>query len=516
MDTKVDKTKHNSNEKVVPKDKRKTGSSRGELAVDAHIGSSILTKEQNMSYKDKAQQDEEEINKMGTEKISKLMITMGLPMILSMVVQAFYNIVDSYFVSAMPDTDKIVGVGDYAMNALTLAFPIQMLMVAVGVGTGVGINALLSKTLGERNKENASYVAGNAIFIGLCTYVVFLLFGLFGVDLYMNSQTSDPIILQMGKEYLGICCILSFGIILFTIYEKLLQSTGKTVLCTIGQLAGALTNIVLDPILIFGYFGMPQMGVAGAAYATVIGQFVSLILDMIFHYGFNNDVNRQLRYIKPKKRIIKDIYIVGVPAILMQALMSFMTYGVNIIFISVSTAAVTAYGVYYKIQQFVFFVAFGLNNAIIPIVSFNYGMRNKQRVKEGIFYGMMYTLIIMGIGLAFLQIFAHQVAGIFALSPDIQKLCITSIRIITIGYLFAGANIAYQGIFQALGCGVQSLIISLLRLIVIALPLAWLFTKIPNSENVIWWAFPIAEGFALIVAVFIMKKINKDKVKELA
>ena len=484
--------------------------------MDAHIGSSILTKEQNMSYKDKAQQDEEEINKMGTEKISKLMITMGLPMILSMVVQAFYNIVDSYFVSAMPDTAQIVGMGDYAMNALTLAFPIQMLMVAVGVGTGVGINALLSKTLGERNKENASYVAGNAIFIGLCTYVVFLLFGLFGVDLYMNSQTSDPIILQMGKEYLGICCILSFGIILFTIYEKLLQSTGKTVLCTIGQLAGALTNIVLDPILIFGYFGMPQMGVAGAAYATVIGQFVSLILDMIFHYGFNNDVNRQLRYIKPKKRIIKDIYIVGVPAILMQALMSFMTYGVNIIFISVSTAAVTAYGVYYKIQQFVFFAAFGLNNAIIPIVSFNYGMRNKQRVKEGIFYGMMYTLIIMGIGLAFLQIFAHQVAGIFALSPDIQKLCITSIRIITIGYLFAGANIAYQGIFQALGCGVQSLIISLLRLIVIALPLAWLFTKIPNSENVIWWAFPIAEGFALIVAVFIMKKINKDKVKELA
>lgn len=272
---------------------------------------------------------------MGTEQISKLMLTMGLPMILSMVVQAFYNIVDSYFVSAMPDTAQIVGMGDYAMNALTLAFPIQMLIIAIGVGTGVGINALLSKTLGEGKRETASYVAGNAIFIGICTYIVFLLFGLFGVDIYMNSQTSDPIILKMGKEYLGICCVLSFGVILFTIYEKLLQSTGKTVLCTIGQLAGALTNIVLDPILIFGYLGMPQMGVAGAAYATVIGQFVSLILDMIFHYGFNNDVDRQLRYIKPKKRIIKDIYIVGIPAILMQALMSFMTYGVNIIFISV-------------------------------------------------------------------------------------------------------------------------------------------------------------------------------------
>ena len=317
-------------------------------------------------------------------------------------------------------------------------------------------------------------------------------------------------------EYLGICCILSLGVILFTIYEKLLQSTGKTVLCTIGQLAGALTNIVLDPILIFGYLGMPQMGVAGAAYATVIGQFVSLILDMIFHYGFNNDVDRQLRYIKPKKRIIKDIYIVGVPAILMQALMSFMTYGVNIIFISVSTAAVTAYGVYYKIQQFVFFAAFGLNNAIIPIVSFNYGMKDKQRVKDGIHYGMMYTLIIMGIGLVVLQIFAHQVASIFALSPDIQKLCILSIRIITIGYLFAGANIAYQGIFQALGCGVHSLIISLLRLIIVALPLAWLFTKVSNSESMIWWAFPIAEGVALIVSLFMMRKINKDRVKELS
>ena len=336
MDTKVEKTTHNAKEKI--------------MEEEAHLRKNILNKEQQMSYKDKIEEDEEVINKMGTEPISKLMIAMGLPMILSMVVQAFYNIVDSYFVSAMPDTAQIVGMGDYAMNALTLAFPIQMFMVAIGVGTGVGINALLSKTLGEGKRETASYVAGNAIFIGICTYVVFLLFGLFGVHAYMNSQTSDPIILQMGKEYLGICCILSFGVILFTIYEKLLQSTGKTVLCTIGQRAGALTNIVLDPILIFGYFGMPQMGVAGAAYATVIGQFVSLILDMIFHYGFNNDVNRQLRYIKPKKRIIKDIYIVGVPAILMQALMSFMTYGVNIIFISVSTAAVTAYGVYYKIQ----------------------------------------------------------------------------------------------------------------------------------------------------------------------
>lgn len=514
MDTKIKKTKYNAKDKTT--DNKKFIGNDEKLATENYKGKAVLNQTYDKSYKDKVQEDEEKINKMGTEPISKLMIAMGLPMILSMVVQAFYNIVDSYFVSAMPDTAQVTGIGDYAMNALTLAFPIQMLMVAIGVGTGVGINALLSKTLGEGKREIASYVGGNAIFIGICTYVIFLLFGLFGVDIYMNSQTSDPIVLQMGKEYLGICCTLSFGVILFTIYEKLLQSTGKTVLCTIGQLAGALTNIVLDPILIFGLFGMPQMGVAGAAYATVIGQFVSLILDMIFHYGFNHDIDKQLKYIKPKKRIIKDIYIVGVPAILMQALMSFMTYGVNIIFISVSTAAVTAYGIYYKIQQFIFFAAFGLNNAIIPIVSFNYGMKNKQRVKEGIRYGMMYTLIIMGIGLVALQIFAHQISGIFALSPDIQNLCILSIRIITIGYLFAGANIAYQGIFQALGYGVHSLIVSLLRLIVVALPLAWLFTKMSNAQSVIWWAFPIAEGVALIVAVFMMRKINKDKVKELA
>ena len=225
------------------------------------------------------------------------------------------------------------------------------------------------------------------------------------------------------------------------------------------------------------------MGVAGAAYATVIGQFVSLILDMIFHYGFNNDVDRQLRYIKPKKRIIKDIYIVGIPAILMQALMSFMTYGVNIIFISVSTAAVTAYGVYYKIQQFVFFAAFGMNNAMIPLLAFNYGKEDKERMHDSIKYGMAYTLIIMALGCILLQLFAHQLCGIFALSEETQNLCITAIRIISLGYLFAGANIAYQGIFQAFSCGIRSLIVSMLRLIVIALPLTYLLTKLPNAEK---------------------------------
>ena len=257
------------------------------------------------------------MNKMGTVAVPKIMLSMGIPMVLSMVLQACYNIVDSMFVARIPDSEGLIHAGEYAVNALTLAFPIQMLIVAFGIGTGIGVNALLSKTLGENNPKKVARVAGNGISLGIIIYICFFIFGILGIDIYLKSQTSDAIVLSMGKTYLMICTLLSFGMIMFSIYEKLLQSTGKTVLCTIGQLACALTNIVLDPILIFGYFGMPQMGVAGAAYATVIGQFVSLILDMIFHYGFNNDVNRQLRYIKPKKRIIKDIYIVGVPAILM-------------------------------------------------------------------------------------------------------------------------------------------------------------------------------------------------------
>lgn len=455
------------------------------------------------------------MNKMGTEPVNRLMVKMGVPMIISMVLQALYNVVDSYFVSNMKDTAEISGMGEYTVNALTLAFPVQMLMVAIGVGTGVGINALLAKSLGEGNHKKASRIAGNAIFLGLCTYLVFLIFGLFGVNAYLHSQTTDPVILEMGQSYLGICTVWSFGIIMYTIYEKLLQATGRTTLTTVAQIAGALVNIVLDPIMIFGYFGCPEMGISGAAYATIIGQMVSFLLDAIFHYGFNKDIDPSLRYIKPKGAIINEIYKVGLPAIIMQALMSFMTYGVNIIFGAVSSAAVTAYGVYYKIQQFVFFAAFGMNNALIPIVSFNYGKRDRKRVDEGIKYGMIYTLLIMAVGLLGLQIFADQLVGIFSVAPETQKLCVLAIRIVTLGYLFAGANIAYQGIFQALGCGIRSLILSLLRLIVVALPLAWLFTKFQNASVLIWVSFPIAEGVALAAGILFMKQIADKQLKGL-
>ena len=456
------------------------------------------------------------LNKMGSAPIKKVMLTMGLPMILSMMVQAFYNIVDSYFVSMIKGADAAVNMGEYAVNALTLAFPVQMLMIAVGVGTGVGVNSLLSRYLGEGSREKVGKVAGNALFIGICTYAVFLLFGLFGVDAYLKSQSSDAIILQMGREYLSVCMTLSFGAIISMIVEKLLQGTGKTMLSTVAQLVGAVLNIVLDPVLIFGLCGMPEMGIRGAAVATVIGQIATMALGLVFHYCLNREIDGSLRYMKPDGAVIAAIYKVGAPAIVMQALMSVMAYGVNIIFGLVSTAAVTAFGIYYKIQQFVFFAAFGLNNAMIPIIAFNYGMGSRKRVNEGIRYGIGYTAALMLLGTLILQLFAKPVCGIFSLSGETQALCIWAIRVVTVGYVFAGVNIAYQGIFQALGCGVRSLIVSLVRLIVVTLPLAWLFTAFDSAERLIWLAFPIAEAAALVVALLLMRSVARTRINPLA
>lgn len=310
---------------------------------------------------------------MGTVAVPKVMLSMGIPIVLSMVLQACYNIVDSIFVARIPDSGGLVHAGEYAVNALTLAFPIQMLIVAFGIGTGVGVNALLSKTLGQNDPKKVARVAGNGVSLGIIIYICFFIFGILGIDIYLKSQTSDPVVLSMGRTYLMICTLLSFGMIMFSIYEKVLQSTGKTLYSTIAQIAGAITNIVLDPILIFGWLGCPQMGVAGAAYATVIGQVVSMLIAMYFHYKKNKEISNGIAYLKLDKKIVKEIYVVGLPAIIMQALMSFMTYGVNIIFGAVSMAAVTAYGIFYKIQQFILFAALGLRDAITPIVAFNYG-----------------------------------------------------------------------------------------------------------------------------------------------
>ena len=457
---------------------------------------------------------EDSMSKMGTTPVNKLMLTMGIPMILSMVLQAVYNIVDSAFVSNMREN------GEAALNALTLAFPVQMLMVAIGIGTGVGTNALLAKSLGQGNKEKASKVAGNAVFLAFIIYAVFLLFGIGGVETYINTQTSNPLIKEMAVEYLSICCISSFGIVFFSIFEKLLQATGRSHLSTTGQIVGAVVNIILDPIFIYGYFGIPELGVKGAAYATILGQIVSMALDLIFHLKYNKEISNGIKYMKPDGKIIKGIYAIGLPAIIAQALMSFMTYGLNIILGTISEAAVTAYGLYYKIQQFILFAAFGLRDAITPIVSFNHGMQSKSRVSDGIKYGMRYTLIIMFAGLIVIEIFANPLASIFGLSGETQNLCISAMRIVSISFIFAGANIAYQGVFQALDSGIESLVISICRQFLFVIPVAWGFAQVVKNSSMdqmwlVWSTFPIAEIITVIIAYLFMKRIRKNKIEVL-
>lgn len=453
------------------------------------------------------------MNKMGTMPVNKLMLSMGIPMILSMMLQAVYNIVDSAFVSNMQ------GNGEMALNALTLAFPVQMLMVAIGIGTGVGTNALLSKSIGQGNYEKASRIAGNSLFLGVVIYILFLLFGIFGVDFYASTQTANPEIKGMVINYLTICCTTSMGIVFFSIFEKLLQATGHSTYSTIAQITGAVINVILDPILIYGWCGLPKMGVAGAAYATVIGQIASALLGLLFHLKQNKEISNGLRYMKPDLKIIKSIYSIGLPAIIAQALMSIMTYGMNIILGSISESAVTAYGLYYKIQQFILFAAFGLRDAITPIVSFNHGMRSKRRVKDGIKYGLIYTIIIMLIGLIAIELFAKPFSALFGLSGQTQEICISAMRIISLSFLFAGINIAYQGIFQALDGGMESLIISVLRQFLFVLPVAWGFSLLARqSIDMIWTVFTtfiIAEGLSCLIATIFMKRIDRNIISEL-
>lgn len=450
------------------------------------------------------------MNKMAEMPVKKLLINMGIPMIISMMLQAVYNIVDSAFVANMATN------GELALNALTLAFPVQMLMVAVGIGTGVGVNALLAKSLGQGDKDKASKTAGNGLFLMIVIYVVFLLFGLFGTEKYISSQTTNSIIADMATDYLQICCCVSFGNILFALYEKMLQATGRSVYSTIAQISGAIVNIILDPIMIYGLCGLPELGIKGAAYATVIGQIVSGLVGLIFHLKFNKEISNSLSYIKPSLKVIKSIYSIGLPAIVAQALMSVMTYLLNIIFVKIGENVVTAYGLYYKIQQFILFAAFGLRDAITPVVSFNHGMRSKERVKDGVKYGLIYTLGIMAIGFIGLELCATPLASIFGLSGDTKALCVSAIRIISISYVFAGANVAFQGIFQALDSGVESLVISVCRQFLFVIPVAYVFADMVISgkanTSLVWVTFVIAEVLSALVSIIFMKNVNRKKI----
>ena len=451
-------------------------------------------------------------NKMATEPIKSLFWKMGLPMIVSMVLQALYNVVDSIFVANME------GTGALANEALTIAFPVQIMIIAVGVGTGVGLNALLSRSLGERNHEKVNAVAGNGIFLALVIYAAFLLFGIFGAAWFIGLFTDNEAVAAMGTQYLQICTCFSLGSIGFTIYERFLQATGKTVHSTIAQISGALVNILLDYVFIFPM----NMGVAGAAWATVIGQFVSLFVAMAFHYGANKEIGGDLRYIRPRVAIIKGIYKIGASAALMQALLSVMMAGVNAILGNAnvdSVVLVGSFGIYYKIQQVALFSAFGLSNTIITILSFNYGMWNKARAMACVKYGILDTLIVTFALTVLFEIVAKPMSSLFALSGGasamLVEVCATATRIASLGYMFMGFTVAVQGVLQALGYAGKPLALSFFRLVLFVFPVAYLFTMCENVLSLVWWTFPIAEVLSCIFAFVFLGQALKHKIEKL-
>lgn len=453
---------------------------------------------------------EESQNKMAIEPINKLILKMGLPMIVSMVLQALYNVMDSIFVSNMGSTGAI------ANQALTYAFPIQIMIIAIGVGTGVGLNALLSKSLGENDKNKVNKIAGNGIFLSICIYIFFLIFGLFFSKWFISLFTNDKEIIKMGTTYLKICTCLSLGSIGYTVYERFLQATGKTMLSTISQISGAVTNIFLDYIFIYPL----DMGVAGAAWATIIGQFVSLFIAMYFHYKKNKEIDGSLKYINPDGSIIKGIYSIGVSAALMQALLAMMMAGMNAILglaQADQTVLIGSFGIYYKIQQIALFSAFGLSNTIISILSFNYGMQDRERIDDCIKYGFMDTMIVTLIISILFEIFAYPLANLFGLAggetKEIIKVCTIALRISSIGFIFMGISVAIQGILQSIRYALRPLIISLLRLVIFVFPVAFLFTKSSEVVKIVWWTFPIAEILTSIIALFILKDSYNRKIK---
>lgn len=444
-------------------------------------------------------------NKMGTMPVNRLLISMSLPMIISMLVQAMYNIIDSIFVAQ---------IGEEALTAVSMAFPIQSLIIAMSVGTCVGVNALLSRSLGEQEPEEARLAAVNGIFLSIVGYLAFALFGLFGARAYFTSQTQNPLIIEYGTQYLQICTIFSFGIFLSIILERIMQSTGRTIYNMYSQGIGAITNIVLDPILIFGLFGLPAMGIRGAAVATVIGQILSMLVSLYFNLKKNPDVNISMRGFRPCGRIIKVIYEVGVPSIIMQSIMSLMTYGMNMILIEFSATAVTVLGIYFKLQSFIFMPIFGLNNGMIPIIAYNYGARNKKRIMDTVKLSIGIAVGIMLTGLVIFQLFTPQLLMIFNASDHLLEVGVPALRLISLSFLFAGYGIIVSSMFQALGNGFYSLLISVARQLVCILPLAYIFAHVWGLHAV-WYAFPMSEIMAVVLTTVLFKRIYDQKIKVL-
>ena len=452
-------------------------------------------------------------NKMGVMPVKQLIISMALPMMISMLVQALYNVVDSIFVARL---------GQDALSAVTYAFPLQNLMIAVGSGTGVGMNALLSRSLGEKRFDRSDAAANMGVFLTFCSFIAFLLFSIFGshwalsVQLKSSADTAAAAeIIKNGHAYLSIVTGMSLGLFFQMNFERLLQSTGRTQLSMISQTTGAIINIIFDPIMIFGLFGFPKLGVAGAAYATVLGQSIAAILGLIMNLKFNPDIHLSWKSIlKPQGDIIKQIYFVGVPSILMMSIGSIMTYGMNMILTVFSTTATAVFGVYFKLQSFFFMPVFGLNNGLIPVLAYNYGARRKDRIDEALKFSFSVAIGIMLLGTLIMHVFPAQLLRLFNADAAMLEIGVPAQRIISLCFPLAAMGIISGSIFQAFSQSIYSLIISLGRQLVVLLPAAWLLAQTGNVTNV-WWAFPIAEGVSVVLSFIFFRKIYGSVVKPL-
>lgn len=447
-------------------------------------------------------------NKMGIMPVSRLLITMAVPMILSMLVQALYNVVDSIYVSRISES---------AVTSLSLAFPVQNMQIGFATGIGVGVNSLMSKSLGEGNRERVNRTAGNGVLlIGVAT-VIFMLFGFFGSRPYYAMQSDVEETVSGGAAYTAICCIFTVGIFVEVLGEKLLQASGRTIYTLYTQGTGAIVNIILDPILIFGWFGLPEMGMAGAAVATVIGQWVAAAMAVIFNLKCNPDVKFALKYLKPKADVIGMILTVGVPSIIMMAIGSVMNFGMNQIFQSFKNYGETAtgvFGIYFKLQSFFFMPVFGLNNAAISIIAYNYGARRPTRIVGCLRLSVVMVLSVMLLGVLAFQLIPHVLMGIFNPSEDFLAIGISALRIVSLHFPMAAIGIALGASFQALGNGIYSTVTSLCRQLIVLLPAAYLLS-LSGDVHLVWWAFPIAEVVSLAVSLIFFVRIYRKKVKPL-
>lgn len=449
-------------------------------------------------------------NKMGTMPVRKLLISMSLPMMASMLVQALYNIVDSIFVSR---------VSEAALTAVSISFPIQNLMISLGVGIGVGVNALLSKSLGEGNQKHAQRIALQGIFIELICCLIFILIGFFAMDVFFRGQTNDAEIIALGKDYLSICCIFSVGLFAQLIFERLLQATGRTMLSMISQCTGAITNILCDPLLIFGVpaLGIPAMGVTGAAIATVFGQIVGGIVAIVLNIRKNKELRFAVRGFRVEGKVCGSILYIGIPSAIMGSIGSFMTYGVNKIlfaFGEIGKTAAAVFGIYFKLQSFVFMPVFGLNNGMVPIVSFNYGARRADRILQTVRLSAIYAVSIMVVGMAVVQLIPGQLLLLFDASEHMLRIGVPALRIISLCFVFAGFTIVCSSVFQALGNSFFSMIMSITRQLAVLLPAAYVLAHTIGLEAV-WYAFPIAEVFCLVIAVIMLRHTYNKVIKPL-